>query len=87
MSATNFTLKVLGIKDENISVSERIDSVVKKGIRHTVIFAKLSYDPDACPVCGTIVDIHFLQSRILWKRIALFQGRSSLKYSISLLKK
>ena len=54
MSATNFTLKVLGIKDENISVSERIDSVVKKGIRHTVIFAKLSYDPDACPVCGTI---------------------------------
>ena len=54
MSATNFTLKVLGIKDENSSVSERIDSVVKKGIRHTVIFAKLSYDLDACPVCGTI---------------------------------
>ena len=54
MSATNFTLKVLEIKDENISVSERIDSVVKKGIRHTVIFAKLSYNPDACPVCGTI---------------------------------
>ena len=34
MSATNFTLKVFGIKDENISASERIDSVVKKGIRH-----------------------------------------------------
>lgn len=54
MFTINFTTKVLGIKDENISVSERIDSVVKKGIRHMVIFAKLSYNPDACLVCGTI---------------------------------
>lgn len=64
MSATNFILKVLGIKDENISVSERIDSVVKKGIRHTVIFAKLSYNPEACPVCGTISENYSIIKKV-----------------------
>lgn len=54
MSLSNFSTDILGLKDKNISFSEKIEHVVRKGIRYTVIPAKLSYTPDACPVCGTV---------------------------------
>lgn len=54
MSTINFTTKVLGIKDKNISFSNEIEHVVRKGVRHTAIAATLSYVPEACPVCGTV---------------------------------
>lgn len=54
MSTLNFTTKLLGIEDENLTFSDELHHVVKKGIRYIVVPATLSYVPEFCPVCGTV---------------------------------
>ena len=67
--------------------------VMEKGFPHTVIFAKLSYNPDACPVCRTINENYsIIQNGTKTSNIKIlpingdsaFLRVQKLKYSISL---
>lgn len=54
MSFSNFTLKLLNLKDENINFTEELETSTIKGIEYNIINASLSYKAKACPICGCI---------------------------------
>ena len=54
MSLSNFTLKLLNLKDENINFTEKLEASTIKGVLYNIINATLTYNPQACPICGCI---------------------------------
>ena len=51
MSEIKFTTQLIGFKDQNIIVNEKIEHVTKGGVLFKRIFGKLTYEADFCPHC------------------------------------
>lgn len=54
MSTNNYILKLLAIKDPNVEILDKVEKVKNKGVTYTLIFGRLSYQAECCPVCGSI---------------------------------
>lgn len=54
MSQTNIITELIGIKDKNIKLFDKLTYVCKKGVRYKVLYGRLTYTPTVCPVCGCI---------------------------------
>lgn len=52
MSELKFTTQLIGFKDQNIIVNEKIEHVTKGGVLFKRIFGKLTYEADFCPHCN-----------------------------------
>jgi len=48
----NYKLKLLNIKDENITILEKVEEKYIKGVNHMLIYGVLTYKPDFCSKCG-----------------------------------
>lgn len=51
MFEIKFTTQLIGFKDQNIVVYEKIENVMKRGVLFKRIFGKLTYEADFCPHC------------------------------------
>ena len=54
MSTNNYILNLLNIKDENITIFEKVEERKIKNVNYKIIEGVLSYKPDCCPKCGSI---------------------------------
>ncbi len=57
MSLSKYIVKLLNLKDKNISFDNNFYSEeVIKEVRSQVYYAKLTYKPKSCPCCGHVYD-------------------------------
>lgn len=55
MSANNYILNLLNIKDENIFISSnKLENKEIKGINYKIIEGILTYNPEFCPIFGVM---------------------------------
>ena len=53
MSKNYFITNLLNIKDKNLNFSNGVHHKVIKGVRYTILSAKLEYSDQVCPHCGS----------------------------------
>ena len=56
MSHNDYITNILGLKDKNIIINDKITTKTSKGITYNVIEGNLSYTNNYCPICGTVND-------------------------------
>jgi len=54
MTHSYFIQKTLGIKDKNITFQKQLTEERIMGHNHLVLYAKLTYCPEACINCGAV---------------------------------